>query len=267
MNCPEPQTLAALLDGETTANETASLRAHLALCASCQAQLRRLETARDQLVAHGRSSPDPAFARDVLARVSNERKTHWRLKPAWALGMVAAAAVAVVWIRPHGAEDSGFAARGSAAPDSNAHALGFEAFVHSGGPTAPGAVARAGDTLHARDGLSFVLYNRSRHAVRYLLFGVDSAGEVHWFYPAFPDARANPLAQELAAEPQMISLPQGVVMDAPALGKFRLVALFVPRETSAKEVEVALQGGDLDKLAIAFPGSFAQTLSLNLLAP
>src|SRR5205085_6106264 len=129
------------------------------------------------------------------------------LAPAVAL---AAALVATVWIARRPPE---LTPRGIASPTGAARHLGFEAFVHPSSRAQARRPLREGDVLSPGDGLSFLLYNRSHQESRFLLFGLDSEGTVHWFYPAYLAPGTDPTSPVLAAAPEVVSLSEGVTPD------------------------------------------------------
>ncbi len=97
--------LSALLDGELTDAEERACRQHLEACEECRALLDRLTAARELL----RTVPPPTPPHGLLAAIKAEarrdersrRSILERLRPAYAVGFAAAAAVLVIALLPH----------------------------------------------------------------------------------------------------------------------------------------------------------------------
>jgi hypothetical protein len=117
------------------------------------------------------------------------------------------------------------------------------------------------------DGLSFQLYNRSRQEARFLLFGVDAEGAVHWFYPAYLAPGTDPTSPVLAAVPEVVSLGEGVTPDHPASGAFQVVAVFAPEELRVQRVEQLISEGSLDALRRQYPGAEIQVIRAQMSRP
>ncbi|HZN93514.1 MAG TPA: hypothetical protein VFB81_12455, partial [Myxococcales bacterium] len=183
----------------------------------------------------------------------------------------AAAVVVTVWIaRPASPRlqpgSSEFTARGASSPagPSAGRHLGFEAFVHPSSRAQARRPLREGDVLTPGDGLSFMLYNRSHQEARFLLFGVDAEGSVHWFYPAYLAPGTDPTSPVLAAVPEVVSLGEGVTPDHPAAGAFQVVAVFAPEELRVQRVEQLLAEGSLDALRQKYPGAEIQVIRVRM---
>lgn len=80
--------LSAHLDGELTAEETATLDAHLAGCAECQAELDATRVVRSRLRAAQPVDPPFGFYERMLSKRRSTRLTSWS----------SAAAAAAVWV-------------------------------------------------------------------------------------------------------------------------------------------------------------------------
>jgi len=265
--CPSDETVAALIDGELTHNDAAAVRAHVQQCAACRA--REAHFARVASTLTRLELPaDDAFVASVAQRL-DRKSSRPHLGRLVAPVLAAAAAVVVtVWIaRPASSEPvSKFTARGApspAGPSAGRH-LGFEAFVHPSSRAQARRPLREGDVLAPGDGLSFMLYNRSRQEARFLLFGVDAEGSVHWFYPAYLAPGTDPTSPVLAAVPEVVSLSEGVTPDHPAAGTFQVVAVFAPEELRVQRVEQLLTEGSLDALRQKYPGAEIQVIRVQM---
>jgi anti-sigma factor RsiW len=102
MQCDlEPMKLAAYLDGEVPEAQAAAVRAHIAACLVCAAEVAEMVALkRGLLAARGRSSPSADFRARVRQQISAKKKT--RMMPNWmwpALATVAAMLmISVAWV-------------------------------------------------------------------------------------------------------------------------------------------------------------------------
>jgi putative zinc finger protein len=261
--CPTEETLAALLDGELTKNQADAVREHAQGCAACRAREAHL-TALTSTLSRLELPADEAFVQSVAARLHRPRRRVPLFVPALA---AAAALVAAVWVARPAPAPSGLTPRGTASPAGPARHLGFEAFVHPSSRAQARRPLREGDALSPGDGLSFLLYNRSHQESRFLLFGVDSEGTVHWFYPAYLAPGTDPTSPVLAAAPEVVSLSEGVTPDHPAAGAFQVVAVFAPDELRVQRVEQLLSEGSLDALRRQYPGAEIQVIHTRMTRP
>jgi hypothetical protein len=219
--------------GEATPAETGVAKAHLAACDRCAAAATALAADRD---AFAREASLSALAADALARASTlATPARWRR---WlpALGVVAAAAVAVVVVRPQGrvTGDVGFQRKG------NAFALSLYV-LHAEAAATTGQL-HAGEPLHPGDRVRPAL--ASPEAGFALVLGIDDAHAVTTYYPT-DRAEAAPLpaiADRAQAEP----VAGAIELDG-TLGRETLVALrcrepvAVARAVAA--VKTAIAGG------------------------
>ncbi|MBI5511743.1 MAG: zf-HC2 domain-containing protein [Deltaproteobacteria bacterium] len=234
MTCPDPTALAAHVDGETTANQARALERHLGVCGAChQAHADLVNTAlRLRLLA---AAPDPSFTADVLRRLQPERPA---LRPGvWALfGAVATAALVLVLQGRETSVPGELTARGASA--SVAQLLGVEVYRHVASDPTTRSLLHLGDRVAVGDGLSFAVINRAGIGGVVLLFGVDAAGAVHWFFPESVD-RA-PLG--LDAGPGVVDVPEGVSLEGAAPGAFEVVAVFLDRARPELVAEITRRG-------------------------
>ncbi|HVE87171.1 MAG TPA: zf-HC2 domain-containing protein, partial [Myxococcales bacterium] len=205
--CPTEETFAALLDGELTRNHAGAVREHAQGCAACRAREAHLSKVAAAL-SRLELPADEAFVQSVAGRLSRPAPRPRAPVLPFALAAAAALAVALYVARPP-SRSGEFTARGAIAPGAGRH-LGFEAYVHPRSNPQAGRLLRDGDSLAPGDGLSFVLYNRSRQESRFLLFALDSQGAVHWFYPAYLAPGTDPTSPVLAASPEVVTLSEGV---------------------------------------------------------
>jgi hypothetical protein len=235
MNCPSSDEIIGFVDGEASINAGKALALHLDSCSRCRGSAERVRGLAQQIGrAVGPGRPDPAFVAEVLARTAVEPAPRPLLGLAL-LGGALAAALALMLVLPRSALDPPVA-RGSLAgdgPEALARRLGV--LVSS-----EGRWLEPGARFVAEEGLRFRVANRS-HSERFLLlFGVDRAGTVHWFHPAYLSARDDPSSIPVPATPEVRDLAEVVAPDGAAEGRFVIVALFTEQPVRVKEVEALL---------------------------
>jgi hypothetical protein len=257
MTCLTTQQLAAELNGELTHNDSLAARAHLATCASCRQLLLQLERVVETLPTALPAREDPAFVGEVLAKLQPRRSvSRW----AWATGAAVAAGLGLWMAGLPSPRVPEFTARGGS---GSGQGVGFTAYVHP--RSAPGTRHSAvpHEVIRLGDGFSFELTNRTGRSQFVALFGLDSRGESHWFYPGWREGQQPPLAVPLAAAPEVTSLADGVTPEGVAPGDFQLVAVFVNAPISVSEVERLLRDGGLVHLKQQIPDACVRTLELN----
>ena len=260
-SCPPPETLIAWLDGELTANESERISAHASTCDTCRAQEARLRSLSRTLKTVGNRPPDRAFVQAVVSGLSTRpARAAFQFRPVWALAAAGAVALLVFVRLPR---EGSFVARGSAEPGrADARHLGFTVNVTprsgSAHPLAPG------ELVHPGDGFTFTLQNLSWTTPYFMVLALDGASEVHWFYPAFPTADADPVSPHVPVGASSIPLPEGVTPASPAAGTFRFLALFSPAPLRARAVEAELKGSSLASFTHSHPGVTLQVLTVRL---
>jgi hypothetical protein len=280
MSCPDADTL--LLDelGELPVNRSEALRAHVETCGRCGGARDELRRMVEELAPTQPNDDGGGFTARVLtaargvpqARAAAPTRSRPRL--AFATGTLAAAAAAV-WLvaRPHpavrppvsdGAEPpivGSLAARGGAAAGERDR-LSAEVLLVREGRLQP----LRGGALRKSDALAVRVTNLSGSDAHVMAFAWDAAGDVHWLYPAFLDARTNPRAVPIAAGARDRLLGDIVQPDAPHVGPLRLVTLVAASSLTVKEVEARLAAtpaGERPTARIAglFPGVIAREWS------
>lgn len=248
--CPNDDDLARLADGEATENRAAELRRHLAGCAPCRERFEGLEgllgdlrapVVRVDVDAHvarlmGRLGevPAPAPGRPWSGAVAALPRPWPRAVGALAaVALVAATALFAPRFVPRVGEE-GFQARGGGAAPSLRRDVGVSVATLSPGltPIAPSRPVRPDATYVAS-------YRNARaSAPAYLLlFAVDAARTVHWLFPAYEKPGDDPASVELAPSSAERPLPQAAVLDRPAPGPMRLVALVTERPLHVSDIE------------------------------
>ena len=235
MSCIDDKELALFLDGELTTNRSRVVSDHIASCAAC----RKRKASLEHLLRAAKNAYPPPAAPGFTAAVM--RRTSARSKPrisrlAWASGLatVAAAGIAIVATDSEG----DFVARGGSKLEAHLSArnMGFEVFQD-------GRALMPGTSVNPRQGLSFRIFNRSGRPAHLSLFGIDTQGEIHWFYPAWLNAELTPTSHFVPAEPSVQTLPQAVApVDVP-LGPLEIIAMFTDKPIDVRTVEAIVASG------------------------
>lgn len=260
MTCPDRDELARYRERELPERRADDVREHVAGCPACTRALAQLEQRLADLAAPIAAS-DPRAERAAVLRVMAHLDDAARPTPrharAWlgAGGFALAAACAAIWIAARhpaspsaGADGDGFTARGAgplpttfATARDIERAAGISLFALAA-PGASGTRALADGALVHADTAYVAGYRdlaAPPSALYALVFAVDSAGDVHWLYPAFTDATTDPLAAALAptAERDLRLFPDSVVLDAVPTGALRVVSVIAAEPLHVSAIE------------------------------
>lgn len=264
MSCPSTDDLLAHLDGSGSA-----LRPHIAQCPQCREQLSVLQRGADALRQVGAAS-SPNFTAQVMARLALEDRPRLARPYLWssAAGLAAVCAAMLLWLPPSAgvgdeptilatpAVASAPKARGGTSVTPSAR-LGFEVFAHSNRGSHP---LRAGNRMSRDTGLTFRIFNRSALPQRLAVFAVDAAQQVHWFYPAHDGSTPEPESIRIAASPSVQTLPDGVVLEAPAPGRMVIYAVFSDHPHTVSGIEARVAQRNIMKMADAVVQSLNITI-------
>ncbi len=238
--CPSPDALVRLVDGELTENDAARLRAHAAACPPCARALR----AQERLVAR-LAAPLPGLATagavaevmrrlDAPAAAPAPRRLRPLGPPAWASGLAALAAAAVLLVAlPPGHRLGGFTARGAAAPWTSQVGVELWALRDQPRRLAPGDGLAPGVPVVAS------VRNAGPAAAWLLAYALDARGEVHWLYPGYLDPATDPEALRLDGRQAQRTLPESVVLEDVPAGTLRVVTVVSPGPRRVSEIERA----------------------------
>jgi hypothetical protein len=265
------RTLAAFLEGEVTRSEAAEIEAQLRDSAVSRSELEQLAELRTTLTRLPAELDEVDLVDSVRQAIAaapprhapRARSVAWR----WTARLVAAAAAVVVvaglamW-RP-GAQtvaERGVRSKSAAPGIVEDRWVGIEAFRVGDDPTAHplGDVAQ----IRSGDGLVVRYTNLGREPFGYLMvFAVDAARAVHWYYPAYEVAGSNPTSIEIQRG-SSVALADVVRHDLPP-GALVLYGLFTRAPLGVVEVErvvaAVIAHGDWDagappRLAVAGSG-------------
>ena len=241
--------LSAYLEGEVTASERETIETKLRNSADARRTLAQLESVRDLLSAPATGLESTDLASGVLSRarelgpVSVTRSRRFSLA-ALAGAVAAAAAVCVaLWLPGQGTQE--FRAKSNGAQLERARWAGVKVF-RAVGNAAPEPL---GSKLRASDSLVFTYTNLGGHPYRYLMiFAVDSANEVRWFYPAYEKAGENPESIPIDGGRANVTLGELVQQDF-SEGPLAVYALFSNEPVRVLEMEAWLKqrGRGLDE--------------------
>ncbi len=229
MTCLTEERILAVIDGGVAPNDLVAIDAHLAGCAACRALRLELEELIDDVAATPERELD-AHVAQVMARLEEPRATpsareaslgnKRNATPRWMVGSGVAAALALaasifLVVRGDHQAASEFTARGVA---SNDHSLARDVGVQLLTLGAEHTLEAVAPDARLAATASFTgAYTNLRDAPAYLLlFGVDSAGDVHWLYPAYVSTHDDPSSAVLAPSRIEVSMPTSVVLEAPA---------------------------------------------------
>lgn len=242
------EVLVRYLQGEMTRSEIEETERLVADSRRLQVRLDELRAMTDAL----RRRPDWIASTDlaavVAARVQDRPREARRARRAvwWSAGAAAAAlAIALLVIAPWHREVAAPRAKGGATDPDRWVGIGLV------GPDRE----PVGDRM-PRGEIAITYTNLGpRPYSRLMVFAVDAAGEVRWFYPAYQEAGSDPAA--IAIEPGVAGrlLPDLVEHDF-APGRLTVCGLFLRRAATVREVEAALAGRPLAPGArLPFPGA------------
>lgn len=243
MSHPDATMLAAMVDGQLSDEEHRAMEAHLTQCLPCRSQHARLTAAANAL----RQLAAPVLARSSLSMADalfrrEQRLARWAWSLAGACALLLAVVVAMTGGFDWGHRSAAWVARGG----GSLRPLRLEVFAEDG--LKGRRVLHSGSVVGAETRLGFNLEKRTGGEFHLALLGVDSAGAIHWFYPAYLSDEADPEAIALPAGRARFELPELVQPSEPAPGSFLIVALLAPEALGVRKVEALLASGGVEQL-------------------
>ena len=245
MSCPSEEELFHLVDGGLVEDRSRAVRAHVATCSRCTAELDGQERLLRRVASPLEEASQLSTA-SVMSRLDRSAPVPLRSRARAVMvsaGLLVAAASAALFFS---GSESGFQARGSGTAD----AWSVEVVVKSLSSADPleGAVVPAN--------APFVVSYRSVGArpAYLMVFVVDSQGVVHWLYPAYTQASTDPQSVALVAATTLTALPEAIVPEAPAPGGAVAFVLLTHDPQRVSSVE-ALRPIDAASLRSHFPGA------------
>ncbi|WNG47119.1 hypothetical protein F0U60_25575 [Archangium minus] len=229
------------------------MRTHVTGCATCRDRYTRLELL-------SRLDPRAPKAQERLARglgfsshAVSVRSTPWIPT----LTVLAAACVALLLVRVPGVrEDTAFTPRGGEAVAGPARLV-----VYAVGQD--GNVAPVGDTVRPEQELAFGY--RNPEAKRFLMvFGVDSAGRVHWYFPSWTVPEEDPTSIPISPGDDLHELPEAISQSL-APGRLAVHAVFLDTPLTVRQMEERLGAAGPQDVTAALPeGALHSTLELQV---
>jgi hypothetical protein len=108
----------------------------------------------------------------------------------------------------------------------------------------PLPLSNASDAIEPEARLAFTYLNPRGHR-HLMIFAIDARGAMHWYHPAWTDARITPRAVAIEPSAAPTELPEAIRHRALPRGPLRLVALFSGRDFDVRTVERAFAPGGL----------------------
>ena len=254
MECIKEKEAVAYVCGETVDHDTARIAAHLAACSACTALVEALRRISGGLAERPGEFDDPTLTADIMTLIDMGRGQRRELPemaerhraPRWMVPAVAAAALFLVFMAvgllpddaPSQTAMTGIAARGAAQTlDDWVSVALFRRDVRHGGTL----YLPVGDVLSASAAVTVAYEDRSSVPFSYLMvFGVDSGGEVHWYYPAYIDEAQNPQSISTGQTRGRNTLPDEITHALPG-GPLVFFGLFSNTPLDVRQVESAVR--------------------------
>lgn len=247
MNCLTEDELLAWLDAPEP-----EASAHVRECERCRSASAELRTFLGDVAALPPFDEDAHVAK-ILRRI-DVRGRRWRI--AAVVATVALAASIVLLVRPR--SDETFTARGAASAASLRRDVGL--VVHTGD-----ARLEDGAVIPPDARLSAATTNLHPRPVRLLLFAIDAANTVHWLAPAYLDSKTNPESITVERSERNRRLPTEVVLEDPAEGALRIVAVFTEAPLRVSDIETrSADALSVSSLERAFPSASVSELRVRV---
>lgn len=254
--------LVAYLDGEVTRNQAEKVEELLSIHPESRQRLASFHRLRRRLEPALRLTPDPLFTQQVMDRIEVSPRPSRRVKIiALAASLTLALTAVLIVGNPEEPTPGEFTPRGGGTADANRY-LGVEIFVHPKSQPWKRTPAQTELQFTEGDGFSFIVSNRTGQRRYLMVFGLDSRGDLQWYYP---DAQSPPAGRsiEIAATQTVFPLPEGVTPTEVPPGPFHVVALFSDHPLTVRSVEQQLARTGLGTLSQSFPGSTVQVIALT----
>lgn len=222
-SCPQIHFVEEYFDGKLSPLREHQWRKHLVQCEDCTKYYNW------HLMIPALSAAD---ARDRMAKglgLKRSRGSSLRWSPALltALGSVLIVVLAVAFW-PASSGRNGWTTRGG-----ESHDMPCELVIYRMHPKSAPEVVK--EQIDADDELAFSYRNgRSRRWL--MVFGVDDAGKIYWYYPAWTEAQSDPLAVEISQDTAWHELPDAVSHSISS-GNLFIYAVFSDIRLSVRQME------------------------------
>jgi hypothetical protein len=219
-------------DGLLQPQEAASLRHHLVDCHECRAAYDRAAIIRRLAAGSEANAPLPGESRLLLNEVLGQTRPTtqpveihiWR-RWQWAAGLAVAVLVVVVAAPWNSVDTSGGAPIDEVQERGAVRALPGAGFGLSGvdGRGAEYEVVES-DGICREDGLRFYVNRREERYGSYFIFGVDGAGNIHWYAPLPEERESYPLPRTQGV-PEVVPF-EVILQEKHPAGRLVVIALF-----------------------------------------
>jgi len=241
MSCLSEKEWILYVDEQLTTDRAREAEHHLETCAGCKQKLAGLRKLASTIAASAVHDDGSSFITSTLFAMdrSHGQTTKWWKYAAAAAVILIALPVSYRIIANRSDNRGTFIARGGSNSSMLQKLTGVETFLVSNGKQLP---LRNGITLTREPKLAFRTTNATQNPLYLLAFGIDSQGEIHWFFPAFNDPKTNPKAIALPARTQNRMLQELVQPEGCSQGLMRIVTVISPARRSVDQIETLLKG-------------------------
>jgi len=260
--CPSHQEWLRLLDGETTENRAAELRAHSVGCSRCAGELDMQRQLLRDLAAPVPVSADAVAL--VMAGLEKSkpparRRFDWHTL-ALASGALAAAAIVTFLFLPSPGGDRGaFGARGHSVPWTRK--VGVEVWVIEPSPRK----LETGALFSPTTAIVASYHNVDARPAYMFVFALDARGELHWAYPGFEDPKSDPTAFRLEPLQMHKVLSDSVMLDDLPVGPLELVTLITREPIHVSQIEsLPMSERSVARLRTRFATARVDSVSLRV---
>jgi hypothetical protein len=233
------ETLVRYIQGEMTRSESEETERLIADSRRAQERVAELRSLMDELARPPSWAGSVDLVPDLRERIARgdaprpaaRRLTRWFVGG----GGLATAAAVIAFLAWPAPQEEGFRRKGGAVVDADRW-VGIQAARPGAGGTAE-MVTPGGHIGRGELQISYTNLGPEPYAFL-MVFAIDAAGQVLWFYPAYERAGTDPAAIPIDAAAERL-LPD-IVEHAPAPGRLVLCGLFLRRQLSVGQVEAAL---------------------------
>lgn len=249
MTCAERSLVDAHFAGKIAPRDERLMRTHLDGCDPCRERYRKRQLLA--MIDPGAPTTEERIGRP-LGLMPKPRALPVPLPLVAAA--IALAALVLFMIRPpkNAAQEreDGFTPRGSVVGTTTTATSKISVYRAN---KDSGAVVLAQGPLQKSDELAFSYDNASNKSYL-MVFGVDDAGRVYWFYPAWTNEAENPMS--LKIEPGRVAQLPEAIRHGYAGERLTIHGLFLDTPLTVRDVEIALRDKRLES---GIPGAIDQT--------
>lgn len=253
MNCCSFEEMVEHVDSQLIAERSAAIAEHLLGCAACRDLQRQIQEMAQGLSPQKDEFADPQLAQDVLtlirlgqAKENQRQSVPWfRRWFVWTAPIAIAAAAVLIFSLSDRTPEFG---KRSSATDAESW-LELKIFKSD-----PSGYTEVKQRIYASDALAFAYANQATEADynHLMVFAVDPAGSIYWYYPAHVDAERDPTSVAICGDCPTTPLPDEVAHQLRP-GLLRMFAVFSSEQLRVSQVESRVardlaQAGGLESL-------------------